>query len=185
MRDQRYRGISLPIHRTKKTNNQHKAIWYRLDQGGSPYAQTSRRYSGRRLSLHLYRSDEEQAVQRLNRFDSCVYLIGWSTGTSYNRGRIWGKWFPISPTVEGKRTNSFSGTAFRRHLFSGHVPVVYTSLAPGCLPESRAGGYGLFRSLYRNRHTGSKRLNHRRSHRIVSAAFFSSKNGGVYPLAYR
>lgn len=55
----------------------------------------------------------------------------------------------------------------------------------GCLPESRAGGYGLFRSLYRNRHTGSKRLNHRRSHRIVSAAFFSSKNGGVYPLAYR
>ena len=63
--------------------------------------------------------------------------------------------------------------------------VVYTSLAPGCLPESRAGGYGLFRSLYRNRHTGSKRLNHRRSHRIVSAAFFSSKNGGVYPLAYR
>lgn len=43
---------------------------------GNPYAQTSRRYSGRRLSLHLYRSDEEQAVQRLNRFDSCVYLIG-------------------------------------------------------------------------------------------------------------
>lgn len=26
MRDQRYRGISLPIHRTKKTNDQHKAI---------------------------------------------------------------------------------------------------------------------------------------------------------------
>lgn len=63
--------------------------------------------------------------------------------------------------------------------------LFYTSLAPGCLPESRAGGYGLFRSLYRNKHTGSKRLNHRRSHRIVSAAFFSSKNGGVYPLAYR
>lgn len=69
--------------------------------------------------------------------------------------------------------------------FSGHVPVVYTSLAPGCLPKSRARGYGLFSTLYRNRHTGSKRLNHRRSHRIVSAAFFSSTNGGVYPLAYR
>ena len=68
---------------------------------------------------------------------------------------------------------------------SDAISFLATSLAPGCLPESRAGGYGLFRSLYRNRHTGSKRLNHRRSHRIVSAAFFSSKNGGVYPLAYR